>query len=300
MSEGTSPVDKHVLSASVEILLSPAKQRLCGLVGIAAVGAGIAAVFLTENEVGSATLMAAGVYFLIAAFQQRFPKLKLGGNEIDPGQDRVAREDAGIAKAVSGDAQDGLNATRERLDILDRKLAALAGDVQEPDPAAAEPVGDTPGPSDPAAPPDRVEEELLREARAYTEVRWTMRSGEERTRRMSSIYRHMVELCRDLKTLDVEGYLARDDAGERLAGVAYLEAHSDSGQRWIPQLIDSAVSEDKPYNEYCALAVLRQLLSGHCQELKPDLRFKLQKRMGALPQGVDRWVQIRSILADCP
>ncbi|MFD3459141.1 hypothetical protein ACFWVM_05480 [Nocardia fluminea] len=60
------------------------KRPACAVFAVGLAGAGAVAVFVTENGVGSAALLAIGSYFIIATFIGRFPKLKVGDHEIDP------------------------------------------------------------------------------------------------------------------------------------------------------------------------------------------------------------------------
>lgn len=277
------------------------RQRSASVVvGLAASGAGVAAVFLTSNEIGSATLLAAGVYFVVASFLGRFPRLKFGDNEIDPGEVEKARQESNEAKSDSGEAKEGLGEAMERLAKLEARVNNIMK-AEVPVPGVQAPPG-----SEQLAPPEKsvhsdtieVDHRLALLAQEYNEVRWTMPSGRERTVRMTRIMTSMIDRCREIPVADVDELLSGEDRGLRLLGVAFLNARSDPSR--VPQLVAASVTEDKPFNEYWALQTLRKTLQGNCNELTPVLRLRLQERMNALPRGVDRWKLIQAILSDCP
>src|SRR6478735_9862110 len=110
------------------------QQRAASVIlGLAASAAGVGAVFLTSNELGSATLLAAGVYFVLASLLGRFPKLKFGDNEIDPSEVAEARKESNEAKSDSGEAKEGVGETLERLAKLEAKVSSFT-DAQDTHP----------------------------------------------------------------------------------------------------------------------------------------------------------------------
>lgn len=64
--------------------LAPGWRWAAAMACLGGLGAGVIAVFKTDNEIGSTALLAVGLYFAIVAALGRFPKIKLGENEIDP------------------------------------------------------------------------------------------------------------------------------------------------------------------------------------------------------------------------
>ena len=297
--ELTDPPEDVAIPAMRQLMTH--RQRVTSvLVGLGASAAGVAAVFLTANELGTATLLAAGVYFVLASLLGWFPKLKFGDNEIDPSEVAEARKESSEAKSDSGDAKEGLAEVLERLN----KLEATAG--RREDASARRPEDETiPGRQEPLPPrppaaraDDGLDPRLAQLAKQYNEVRWTMPSGGERTAIMTGIVTSMIELCQRVGVPDVDGLLTGEDRGRRLLAVAFLNARPDASR--IPQLVLASVQEDKPFNEYWALQTLRKTLRGNCGQLVPDLRLKLQARMNALPRGTDRWRLIQAILSDCP
>jgi hypothetical protein len=244
--------------------------------------------------------MAAGVYFVLAFFLGRFPKLKFGDNEIDPSEVAEARKESNEAKADSGDAKEGLGEALERLTRLEASVGALvdAGGRLPGGEAAADREETTAAPDGAVGATTLVDPRLTDLARQYNETRWTMPSGSKRTARMTEIVTSMIQLCQEVVVPDVDGLLRGEDRGLRLLGIAYLNARPDPSR--IPLLAMTSVTEDKPFNEYWALQTLRKTLRDNCHELTPDVRLMLQERMNALPNGIDRWRLIRAILSDCP
>lgn len=276
-----------------QILLNRRTRTIAGVAAVILGGAGVTATFTTDNDTGSATLMAVALYLTVAWAQGKFPKLKLGGNEIDPHDVDEAKTEAGKASVNSRDAVEGLADTRDRLTALEARLAALGLPSGSGDPTAAR--RDAGPDADAHALRDRLEEL----AGEYNEIRWTMPSGATRTRSMDEVYRQMKEACLgSTDSVDVPGLLASTDNGRRLAGVAHLEVRPQV--ELIPVLARAAVEYDKPYNEYQALRTLRQLLRGNCGRLTPDLRRLLEDRFRRLSPGVDRARVISGILNDCP
>jgi hypothetical protein len=253
-----------------------------GLIALVAGGSGIAAVFLTGNELGTAALLVVGMYFAVAAILGRFPRLSLAGNEIDPGQLEETRRASRAARTDSAEAKEGLRDTRARL----RALEAASGRRER-----------TLAPAPPPQAGGLADDRLLALAREYDEVRWTMPGGDERTRRMTGIVDAMIAACRETDVPDVEALLASEGPGLRLLGVAYLNARPDPTR--VPSLVRLATG-DEPFTEYWALVTLRKVLRGHCDQLGAGLRLALQTRLAELPAGSGRALEIRAILTDCP
>lgn len=263
------------------------------VVGIVAVVIGVAgavAVFTTDNEVGTATLIAVGLYLAISAIQGRFPRFKLGDNEFDPSIAIQARRESKVATGNAVDAKEGLADTREKVAHLEAAVAAL-GTTRRPG------LPTTPPQATASAAPvlDPALEALARE---YNEVRWTMPSGPARSARMTEIVERMIAASTPIPALDTEPLLRSQDRGLRLAGIAYLNTHPDPGA--VDLLADVTLTEDKAFNEYWGYVTLRKALRGHCDALTPTLRRRLQERLAALRPGTGLSRSIEEILTDCP
>lgn len=251
--------------------LTTANTVLAGALGLAGAGAGSAAVFRTENEVGSATLLAIGVYFLIAALLRRFPKLKFGDTEIDPTARQMAR------KAI----QRSLRAHEDALDAKEGLRAATSGTELELEDRGVAP---------------HVDERIAELAVEYNEVRYTMPSGGARTRRMETIVEAMIDRFRVIGAPDVAALVASEDRGLRLAAIAAAYAWPDGAH--VPALVGAAVTPDKPFNEYWALKALAKSLDAAPRSLSPQDRQLLEDRLRALPPATDRGRVLRSILGE--
>lgn len=85
--------------------LSVGWRSVMGVAALAGFASGGIAVFKTDNGPGSAALVAAGLYFAIVAALGRFPRIRLGGEEIDPSVVAVAaQEGAGRVAAAAAAA----------------------------------------------------------------------------------------------------------------------------------------------------------------------------------------------------
>lgn len=277
-----------------EVPLTRREKSLNGAIGALGVGGGIAAVFRTENEVGSATLLAVGAYFVVAAILGRFPRLIIGGNEVDPRRLEEVKEESDDAKDNSEDAIEGLANTRDRIAALETAMADLSARPIRREPEVASSTVPLPQASEAA----QLDDRLVRLAQEYNEVRWTMSSGDQRTIRMTGIVDSMIAVSRESDVPNVEALLASEDRGLRLAGVAYLNARPDPA--FVAALARIGLTDDKPFNEYWGLLTLRKVLKGGCDHLDANLRRQLQERLRVLTPGSDRAREIQGILRDCP
>jgi hypothetical protein len=250
--------------------LTPAQVVLAGVLGLASAGTGSVAVFETENEVGSAALLAIGVYFLLAAVLRRFPKLKFGDTEIDPTARRLARQanQRSLQAAEDAiDAKEGLKAATAGTELVAPEERDVA---EQMDPRIAELAAD------------------------YNQVRYTMPSGAARTRRMENIVESMIDRFQVLGPPDVQALVKSRDRGLRLAAIAAAYAWPNGGQ--VPALVEAAVTPDKPFNEYWALKALAKSLDADPRSLSSEDRQRLLDRLRTLPSGADRAQVLRSIL----
>lgn len=96
------PLDrKSAITKSGRIESFLQKPSVCAITAAILAVVGVIAVFITENEVGTATLLAIGCYFLIATFLGRFPKVTLAGNEITPELKEVKDELRDLSERVT-------------------------------------------------------------------------------------------------------------------------------------------------------------------------------------------------------
>ncbi|TCC33902.1 hypothetical protein E0H75_42370 [Kribbella capetownensis] len=82
---------------------------------------GAVAIFMTDNEVGTAAAWASGIFFAVVALTGQVPRVKVGDNEIDPrsyalgavGGAEAAAGAAGEAAATSADPDDVVAAAEQ-------------------------------------------------------------------------------------------------------------------------------------------------------------------------------------------
>ncbi|SRR6266702_998573 len=196
---------------------------------------------------------------------------------------RAVEEAKRTAQEAVHEARQTSQETRETASDLAEGVSAALSQTRSPDQATS---------ADDVDPMKQL-------AARYNEIRWTMPSGAARTRQMTEVMYEMISQLRNVDGFDVEGYLHSNDRGLRLAAVAYLYVNPDPA--WARQLADAALSEDKPFNEYWSLQVLRMVLKGHCDALDDVTRSRLQDRLAELAStGADRAHQIRQLLRECP
>jgi len=135
--------------ARLAIPLTPRQRRFSGFAGGAALLAGGAAVFLTENELGSVALLTVGILFAFFALAGLLPtRLKLGDNEIEwqervgealreavdeaPPESRAAliRTITELSASAPGLASQSLSGIAREALIMELLRAAIPPDVQ--------------------------------------------------------------------------------------------------------------------------------------------------------------------------
>lgn len=103
-------------------LVGPARG-VCALASLTALIAGGVATFKSDNELGTSALILVGVYSGMSAILQRFPRFKLGDNEIDPSVIQRARAEGAdevadvVAEAVIGGSDPIEAYTRARSEV---------------------------------------------------------------------------------------------------------------------------------------------------------------------------------------
>ena len=196
--------------------------------------------------------------------------------------ERTAQDAEHTAQAAAHEVRQTSEDIRETAGDLGEGVKEALSQARPPDPAAV---------SEEADPVKQL-------AARYNEIRWTMPSGDARTIEMTALVNEMITLLKNRDGFDVENNLRSRDRGMRLAAVAYLYANPDPAL--AGQLAKTAVSEDKPFNEYWALLALRKVLQGHCDALDSATRERLQQRRARLASGTDRAQQIDQLLRECP
>ncbi|NKY40119.1 hypothetical protein [Cellulomonas septica] len=320
------PTDEDDLPGDI-----PVVARWCagGLAAVAGV-VGAVAVFRTDNGVGAAALLLVAVFLTMTAVDGRFPRLRIGDNEVVSNLRRAVRQTKGTAEQAKHQADDatynstevmeGLAAARDGLEEVRARLAVLeqrGGPSAEGRPS---PVGPGPGrpsgdvsfdiplglPSDDAPPagtgtgraaPPGLPDDLRDLAERYKTVRWTTPRSPERTRAMEGIAREMVRAA-SASDVDVTPLLGSPDLGLRLVAACGLYARPDGSA--VARLAEQALSDRKPFNEYWSLQALRRCLPGRCASLTPDLRRRLDARAEAVGRTGDRGRVIEAVLRDCP
>jgi hypothetical protein len=115
-------------------LASPLERVTAGLIGFVVTAAGVAAVFQTENELGSGALLLAGAAFLVMATFGLVPvRFKVGDKEMEVGRaalktlDKVLREaDPAVQEAAIDTFEEELAASGVKREPADAVAAMLS------------------------------------------------------------------------------------------------------------------------------------------------------------------------------
>ena len=142
---------------------------------------------------------------------------------------------------------------------------------------------------------DQTLQELARE---YNAMRDSMRSGPERTTKMTALVSKMVANAPNLTDYDVEEALKGKDLGSRLAAYAYLYARPAFEQ--LEALVSSVTREDARFNEYWGIRAIDKVLADRPPDANIDMTItKLRKHLNnKLPPGSDRYYELHRVLRE--
>ncbi len=134
-------------------------------------------------------------------------------------------------------------------------------------------------------------------ASEYTAVRNRMKSGSERTAKMTAIVSRMVALAPNITDFDVVHALTSKEPGSRLSAYAYLYACPDFRQ--LEALVNSVTREDKPFNEYWSIRAIGRVLDSRLLDENIDMIItKLRKKLDKLGTRTDRYYELNRILRE--
>jgi hypothetical protein len=143
-----------------------------------------------------------------------------------------------------------------------------------------------------------ADQTLAELAQEYNAVRDSMRSGRERTTKMTVLVSKMVAYAPNLTDFDVKEALKAEDPGSRLAAYAYLYARPAFEP--LEALVSSVTREDKPFNEYWGIRAIDKVLADRPPDANIDMTItKLRKYLNCkLPPGSDRYYELYRILRE--
>ncbi len=143
-----------------------------------------------------------------------------------------------------------------------------------------------------------LDDPLIALAEKYNDIRLTMPSGNERTKRMTDVVSEMISALRSRDDFDTLGWLQSDDRGMRLAAYASLYDRPSPGSSIA--LVDALVKEDKPFGQYWALRALRNQCRDDPSAIDRNTRRRLERDLAPkLPPGSDRAVELSAVLDTC-
>jgi hypothetical protein len=170
-----------------------------------------------------------------------------------------------------------------------RDIERRIDDVQRTANAAL--VGD--GPADDGAAWDTVRGL----AAEYVNVRLQQAGSAARTQRMDRIFARLVRAAQRVPGFDVEGLLASQDAGLRLAAYARLYALPEPEA--LGPLVDAAVADPLAFNQYWALRAVESCVTdGGAAQVPLGAVRRLREFRARTPPGNDRGEVADRILAE--
>src|SRR5207244_3347337 len=105
---------------------------------------------------------------------------------------------------------------------------------------------------------------------------------------------NMISSLGDLDDFNTAAHLASSDRGLRLAGYAYLYANPNPSM--VPQLIDSAAKEDRPFRQFWAIRSLYIQAETNPQSFDGNSVRRLRELEMDLPPGTDRAHELKRLL----
>lgn len=208
--------------------------RIAGIaVGLLALTAGAVAVFGTDNEVGSAALLTAGVAIAgLAVFGNRIEAFEAAGVRLElVRQARDARQEAEQARAAG---------EPDRAELLERRAQSLL--------VAASGVGSR-----------------------YEQLRTTEPSGWDRTARMEQLLREARALDTEILTASqVAGIFASGSDGDRVTALALIERNPRLATADV--LVDAITNSRSAFEQYHALVAADRALDSLLDEERMRIR----------------------------
>lgn len=230
--------------------------------GVLVLMAGGVAVFLTDNELGSTALVAAGVAICaLSVFANRIEAVEAAGVRFElERRARSVRQKARPARAASG---------ADQAEQLERRAEGLM--------AAAAMVGSR-----------------------YEQLRETEPSGWDRTSRMEGILREARALDTDpLSAEDVARIFAGGSDGDRITALALVEANPRLAQ--VDFLIDAISNSRSSFEQYHALVATERALEHLSVEDRERVRAAVEALLAG-PLGErssDRRTAARRVQTAC-
>lgn len=142
----------------------------------------------------------------------------------------------------------------------------------------------------------KAETELLELANKYVDTRAVLVAGNARTAVMTQIFRSMIQKADELQYFDMEANLRDKDPGRRLSAVAY--AYAKPIPEMLNPLLDSVLSEVKPFNQYWGIQALKRIISQVYPKIENEVEIKFRNLLRQLKSGTDRYYEVKSIVDD--
>jgi hypothetical protein len=259
--EGVADKAAPAESSSAEAGLPPAQLVVAASAGIACLGAGAVATFVTSNGAGSATLIGAGLGLVVVAFLgNRVEFLKFGG--------------------VEAHLQVATQLYRSAQDLEARGHSEAAEELR--------------------AQADRLLLQSAPAARAYEEIRRTEPAGVGRMARLYETVHKAEQYSRDEKPSadKVRSLFLKGEEGDRIFAIVLMR--EDPNVADVGAILDAIANSRSAFEQYQALAAAERLLPKLDPQSRGLLENALLNQTGPggyITPTTDRWTAAQRMLA---
>ena len=161
------------------------------------------------------------------------------------------------------------------------------------------PSGARGAPTDEGSRPSAERIEAL--VREYRTIRETQKSGPERTREMTRVFREMMEVAKEFPEFNVIQRL--DDSNPEWRLAAYAAVYANPRPECFDPLVQSVIkysarnrseTDNPPFGEYWGIEALERVLA--VAQPRPELLNRLRDWASTIERGTDRWAAMARIL----
>jgi hypothetical protein len=192
-----------------------------------------------------------------------------------------------LAVAFAKADQNAINSVKQ--DINDAKGAAQSA-LQKVEFAIAKPATEISQSLD-------VNSQLEDLMNFYNVTRRDIPSGDLRTKKMTEIFKAMINLLVELPNYDISQALKSKDNGKRLSGYAFLYNKPDYS--YLSQLVDAFSKDPTPFGQYWGILTLGKLLEVKTEnKVDTDTMSKIRSFYNGLKKGIDREYELAKILPE--
>lgn len=227
-------------------------RTLLGVVGAGSFGAGVVAVFRTQNGTGTGVLLTIGaVMFALAALGDRIETLEFGGGKL-----RLRAAAAERFALAEESEREGDNAAAALLRDEGRALLEAAGSV----------------------------------ASQYGTVRGSMPAGPQRTRAMEHLMAtaRLLASRPSFEATEIQRWLREGDDDQRITALAIMQARPDL--RDLDGPLDAIEHSRSAFEQYHAMVLIEQMIGDLSPAHRRRVAEAVKAARGKhFDRGTDRW-----------